>query len=92
LVVNAGAANDQCPTKTGYYGKDVLVLPLHLLDDVGDAKAFFRSVNAAITATLAEGKAVVVHCFGSVSRATVLVIAYLMQVLAFEDSLLTSAH
>ena len=91
LVVNAGAANDQCPTKTGYYGKDVLVLPLHLIDDVGDAKAFFRSVNATITATLAEGKAVVVHCFGSVSRATVLVIAYLMQVLAFEDSLLRFA-
>ena len=80
LVVNAGVANDQCPTKTGYYGADVLVLPVNLLDDVGDAKAHFRLVNANIDAALAEGKAVVVHCFGSVSRATALVIAYLMQV------------
>ena len=83
LVINAGAANDQCPTKTGFYGKDVLVLPIDLLDDpaAGDAKQHFRAINANILATISSGKGVIVHCFGSISRASVFVIAYLMETL-----------
>ena len=83
LVINAGAANEQCPTKTGHYGKDVLVLPIDLLDDpaAGDAKQYFRLINANIRATISKGKGVVVHCFGSISRASVFVIAYLMETL-----------
>ena len=81
LVVNAGAANDQCPTKTGFYGPAVLVLRIDLLDEptAGDAKQYFRSINANIRSTIVSGKSVVVHCAGSISRASVLVIAYLMQ-------------
>ena len=81
LVVNSGVANEQCPTKTGYYGKDILVLPIDLLDDpnAGDAKQHFRSINANIRSTISCGKSVVVHCFGSISRASVFVIAYLME-------------
>jgi protein-tyrosine phosphatase len=82
LVVNAGAANDQCPTKTGFYGPDVLVLRIELLDEpnAGDAKQYFRPINANIRAVIRSGKSVVVHCAGSISRASTLVIAYLMEI------------
>ena len=83
LVVNAGVAEGKCPTKTGHYGKDVLVLPIDLLDDPtpGDAKQHFRAINANIKANISSGKGVVVHCAGSISRASVFVIAYLMETL-----------
>ena len=81
LVVNAGAANDQCPTKTGFYGPDVLVLRIDLLDEpnAGDAKQYFRAINANIRSVIRSGKSAVVHCAGSISRASVFVIAYLME-------------
>uniref|UniRef100_A0A7S0LU52 protein-tyrosine-phosphatase n=1 Tax=Cryptomonas curvata TaxID=233186 RepID=A0A7S0LU52_9CRYP len=81
LVVNAGAAGDQCPTKTGFYGPDVLVLRIDLLDEpnAGDAKQYFRPINANIRSVIRSGKSVVVHCAGSISRGSALVIAYLME-------------
>ena len=81
LVVNAGAANDQCPTKTGFYGPEVLVLRIELLDEpnAGDAKQYFRPINANIRSVINSGKSVVVHCAGSISRASTFVIAYLME-------------
>ncbi len=82
LVVNAGiAGSTTAPTSAGFYGPDVEVLTIDLLDDPtpGDAKQHFLPTNAQIKATLAAGKQVVVHCVASISRGPVFVIAYLMQ-------------
>jgi protein-tyrosine phosphatase len=88
LVVNAAIVNSQCPTCEGYYGPDVKVVLIDLLDDpkegeahteAGDAKQYFRSVNAEIKATIASGKSALVHCMASLSRSVVLIIAYLME-------------
>ena len=35
--------------------------------------------NAAISKTISAGKAVLVHCYGSISRSAVLIIAYIME-------------
>ena len=35
--------------------------------------------NAAISKAIAGGKAVLVHCYGSISRSAVLIIAYIME-------------
>lgn len=83
LVVNSGiAGSTTAATSTGFYGPDVEVLTIDLLDDPtpGDAKQHFLSTNAKIKATIAAGKQCVVHCVASVSRGPVFVIAYLMEV------------
>jgi len=81
LVVNAGVAQKMCDTYPGYYGSEIDVLLVDLLDDPtpGDAKQFFLLVNSKIAETLDAGKSVIVHCLGSISRSAVFLIAYLMQ-------------
>ena len=44
----------------------------------GDAKLHFAAVNASIDATIAAGSASVVHCYASLSRSSVFILAYLM--------------
>ena len=46
----------------------------------GDVKRYFLSTNARIKATIAAGKQCVVHCHQDVDKASVFVIAFLMQV------------
>ena len=74
LVVNSACAYDQCPTFQGYYGPNIEVLRIDLFDDPkegephlypGDAKQYFGLVNEKIKKTLAEGKSVLVHCYGT---------------------------
>jgi len=88
LVVNSAVVYGQCPTQPGYYGSDVDVLTIDLYDDpkhgepherASDAFEYFAPTNAAISKTLAEGQGVLVHCYGSISRSAVLLIAYLME-------------
>ena len=88
LVVNAAVAYDQCATCPGYYGPDVEVMMIDLFDDpkegeahtcAGDAKQYFKPVNAKIKSTIESGKSVLVHCMASLSRSVVLIIAYLME-------------
>ena len=45
----------------------------------GDAKQYFRDVNRKITEVLEADKCALVHCYGSISRSAVLIIAYLME-------------
>mmetsp|Transcript_689 Transcript_689/g.965 ORF Transcript_689/g.965 Transcript_689/m.965 type:complete len:180 (+) Transcript_689:29-568(+) len=80
VVINAAIANNQCPTRTGFYGPDIDVVPLNILDDLSsDATSAILESNAAIKKAAASGKSAIVHCNGSVSRATVLLIAYIME-------------
>ena len=87
LVINSAVAYGQCPTETGYYGPDIEVKIIDLLDDpkhgephekASDALPFFPESNAAIAGALASGKGALVHCYGSISRSAVLIIAFLM--------------
>lgn len=95
LVVNSACPHFQndtfpgyCNTYPGFYGPDVEVCNIDLLDDPkegethtypGDAKQYFRYVNRKITEVLEADKCVLVHCYGSISRSAVLIIAYLME-------------
>jgi len=88
LVVNAAVAYNQCPTFLGFYGPDVHVLSIPLYDDpkegelhscAGDAKQYFRIVNSSINKAVGEGKSVIIHCMGSLSRSVTFIMAYLME-------------
>lgn len=88
LVVNAAVAYNQCPTYLGFYGPDIHVLPIPVFDDpkegephlcAGDAKQYFEVVNKSIKQTFAEGKSVIIHCMGSLSRSITFIMAYLME-------------
>jgi protein-tyrosine phosphatase len=88
LVVNSGCVNDQCPTHPGFYGPDIEVLQVFLLDDpkegeshtcAGDSHEHYKLVNSKIGAAIGSGKSVLVHCMASLSRSVVLIIAYLME-------------
>ena len=88
LVINCAIAYNQCPTGPGHYGPDIEVKIIDLLDDpkhgephehATDALPFFSESNAAIAKTISEGKGVLIHCYGSISRSAVLLIAYLME-------------
>ena len=81
LVVNAAIANNQCPTSTGFYGPEITVLALDILDDptASDATPYILESNAAIKKAAASGKSAIVHCYGSISRSAVLLIAYIME-------------
>merc|ERR1719498_971130 len=95
LVVNSGCPHFQndtfpgyCNTYPGFYGPDVQVYNIDLLDDPkegethmypGDAKQYFRDVNRKITEILEADKCALIHCYGSISRSSVLIIAYLME-------------
>lgn len=81
LIVNSAIARDQCPVVTGYYGPSIEVVCIHLFDDPtpGNAKVFFPSVNKAVKETIDSGKSALIHCYGSISRSVVFIIAYLME-------------
>ena len=95
LVVNSAcphSQNETCPgfcnTYPGFYGPNVTVFLVDLLDDPkigethlypGDAKQYFRTVNEKISEALAAGKGVIVHCYGSISRSSALIISFLME-------------
>jgi len=88
LIINAAIAHDQCPVVTGYYGPSIEVVCIHLFDDpkpgeshehAGNAKVFFPSVNKAVKQAIDSGKSVMIHCYGSISRSAVFIIAYLME-------------
>lgn len=81
LIVNSAIARDQCPVVTGYYGPSIEVVCIHLFDDPtpGNAKVFFPSVNKAVKETIDSGKSALIHCYGSISRSAVFIIAYLME-------------
>ena len=72
----------------GYYGSEIDVVCINLLDDpkpgethtsAGNAKVFFPTVNKATKNAIDAGKSVLIHCYGSISRSAVLIIAYLME-------------
>jgi protein-tyrosine phosphatase len=86
--VNSGIANGQCPSCEGFYGPDIKVLLIDLLDDpkegeahtcAGDSHRYFKMVNAEIKATIDSGRSAIVHCMASLSRSVVLILAYLME-------------
>lgn len=88
LVINSAIAHNQCPVVPGYYGSEIDVICIDLLDDPkpgeshtgpGDAKVFFPTVNKATKDAIDAGKSVLIHCYGSISRSAVLIIAYLME-------------
>lgn len=95
LVVNSSCPHFQndtfpgfCNTYPGFYGPDVQVCNIDLLDDPkegethtypGDAKQHFRYVNRKITEILDADKCALIHCHASISRSAVLIIAYLME-------------
>jgi protein-tyrosine phosphatase len=86
--VNSGIANNQCPSFEGFYGTDIRVLLIDLLDDpkegeahtcAGDSHCHFRMVSSKIKATIGSGHSALVHCMASLSRSVVLILAYLME-------------
>lgn len=88
LIINAAIAHNQCPDVTGYYGPSIEVVCIHLFDDpkptdthahAGNAKVFFPTVNKAVKETIDSGKSALIHCYGSLSRSVVFIIAYLME-------------
>ena len=81
LVINSAVAAKQCDTYPGYYGSDIDVLCIDLLDDPtpGDAKKDFAVCNEKIKKVLDEGKSVLIHCMASISRSAVFVLAFLME-------------
>jgi protein-tyrosine phosphatase len=88
LVVNSGIANGQCPSCEGFYGTEIRVLLIDLLDDpkegeahtcAGDSHRYFRMVSSEIKATIGSGHSALVHCMASLSRSVVLILAYLME-------------
>ena len=88
LVINAAVPYNQCPTFSGFYGPDIEVLMIELFDDPkegeahtdpSDARLHFDLVNNSIDQTIKEGKSALVHCYASISRSAVFLIAYLMK-------------
>jgi len=80
VTVEVNLAPSQCRTGPDYYGPDVTYAEF----DVGDTpdtnvRQYFDEVNKVIDDAIGSGGGVVVHCFKSISRATVFVIAYLMK-------------
>ena len=47
---------------------------------LGDAKQYFKIVNEIIRKTIKKGRSAIVHCYGSLSRSVVFLIAYLIEV------------
>jgi len=89
LLVNTACAYNQCPSFQGFYGPDVQVLQIPLYDDqkegephhaAGDAKQYFRFVNESIKRTIEGGGSALVHCYASISRSVVMILAYLLEV------------
>jgi len=79
LVINC--ACEKCDTTAGSYGEgvDVLRLDGFLDSPPGDAKKEFDRVIGAIDGAKAKGGGALLHCFSSVSRSVVFVLAYMMK-------------
>ncbi len=88
LVINAAAPYNQCPTFSGFYGPNIEVLAIQIFDDPkegeahtapSDARLHFDLVLNSIDLIIQEGKSAMVHCYASISRSAVFLIAYLMK-------------
>lgn len=73
-------APTQCLTGPNYYGPDVKYVEFNVTDTPeANVKQYFDEVNKVIDESIRSGGGAVVHCYNSISRATVFVIAYLMK-------------